>query len=62
MLVSIGEWTVALDCKVLVTNSCQFIDQCFCLLQMKCAKHLGEPAADRRKQVAGFGAVTLVVR
>jgi hypothetical protein len=43
-----------------IGNSCQFVEQRLCLSQIGRGEAFGEPAVDRREQVAGFGAAALV--
>src|SRR5215472_624776 len=46
--------------EALVGNSYQFVEQRFCLFQIWGIEPLREPAIDRSKQVACFGAATLI--
>src|SRR5947207_25290 len=43
-----------------VTGSCQFVEQRLRLSQIGCGETFGEPAVDRREEIAGFGAAALV--
>jgi hypothetical protein len=44
---------------MLTTGSRQFVEQLLCVFQVGGVEALGEPAVDRREQVAGFGAPAL---
>jgi hypothetical protein len=45
---------------MLITSSSQFVEQRFCLFEIGRAEAFGEPAIDRREQVARFGMAPLV--
>jgi hypothetical protein len=38
-----------------VAGSRQFVQECLCLFQIGGVEAFGEPAVDRREEVAGFG-------
>jgi hypothetical protein len=42
------------------SRSLEFVEQRLCFFQVGCIEAFGEPAIDRREQVAGFGAAALV--
>ena len=46
--------------EVIFGNSYQFVEQRFCLFQIWGIEPVSEPAIDRSKQVACFGAATLI--
>ena len=45
---------------MLITSSSQFVEQRFCLFEVGGVEAFGEPAVDRREQVAGLGAAALL--